>query len=79
MPTTLNFDLLFLCSLLLDQTDGRRKAAHDMMDKMGQKGLSMDGLFQILSTKPVHAPDTDYTNLIWPKEGVYRTTVRNPY
>lgn len=57
-------------------TDGRRKHAHEGMDALGAQGVTLDGIFKVLSTPPVLASDTTYTALMQNDAGFYSTTVR---
>merc|ERR1712091_788739 len=49
-----------------DITDGRRKHANDGVKTIGSDQISLPSMFHVLSTKPVLAPDTVYTTLMWP-------------
>lgn len=58
-------------------TDGRRKAAHAGMDKLGREGADLDGIFDVLSTPPVLADHTTYTTVMLNEAGILRTTARD--
>jgi hypothetical protein len=57
-------------------SDGRRKAAHNSMDALGQSGADSKGLLGVLSTAPVLADDTTYTSTMSNAAGEYTTLVR---
>eukprot|EP01084_Bolivina_argentea_P318348 552061_1 len=57
--------------------DKRREAAIQMMDVIGQKNITIDSLFGLLSTPPVLQHDTVFTTLFLPSHvNYYNATVR---
>jgi N-acylethanolamine-hydrolysing acid amidase len=57
-------------------TDGRRKAARNGMEALGQDKADAENLFALLSTPPVLAKDTTYTAMMINEAGYYSTTAR---
>lgn len=57
--------------------DGRREAANKGMAAIGDNNLSLDRMFDVLSTPPVLASDTVYTAKINPATGFYETILRH--
>jgi len=70
----------YLCETNYDwdkpDKDGRRTAAEKMMDSIGQKNMTKDGLFTIVSTPPVLAKSTTYTTMMSAGQQLYETVVR---
>jgi len=58
--------------------DDRRKIANAGMTKLGQAAVSLEGIYQVLSTYDVLNHGTTYTTLMSPLTGNYTTIVRNP-
>jgi len=56
--------------------DDRVKPADDAMTALGQKKLSLDGMFQVLSTKPVLNLQTTYSILACPADGTLQSFTR---
>eukprot|EP01061_Rhynchopus_euleeides_P028944 TRINITY_DN47235_c0_g1_i1.p1 TRINITY_DN47235_c0_g1~~TRINITY_DN47235_c0_g1_i1.p1 ORF type:complete len:356 (+),score=149.42 TRINITY_DN47235_c0_g1_i1:60-1127(+) len=56
--------------------DGRRLAANRHMNSIGQTSITLDTLFEVLSTPPVLAGDTIYTAQMFPATGYYRAVMR---
>jgi len=56
--------------------DDRVDPANKGMDAMGQYGVTLDGIFNVLSTKPVFNLQTTYTILAVPRNGTYRCWTR---
>jgi len=56
--------------------DDRVKPAEDAMNAMGQAGLTLEGMYEVLSVKPVFNLQTTYTILSCPAEGSYQSFVR---
>jgi len=53
--------------------DDRVKPANDGMNAIGQQNLTLDGMLQVLSTKPVLNLQTTYSILSCPADGTYKT------
>lgn len=47
------------------------------MNALGRANLTLDGMFQVLSVKPVFNLETTYSILACPADGTYRSYVRN--
>ena len=61
-------------------TDGRRAPANAHMKAIGQDSISLSRIFtEVLSIKPVLAPDTVYTTLMWPAANSYQSIIRPGY
>jgi len=56
--------------------DHRRDTANKAMEKMGQKDLSLQGMFDVLSIPPVLNEKTTYTTLISAAGNIYQTYAR---
>jgi len=57
--------------------DGRRTTAEQVMNKIGQRDISLDGIFRVLSTPNVLNQKTTYSTLMDPTTGNYTTFIRN--
>jgi len=57
--------------------DPRRHAAEAIIEKIGNKTMSLSGIMEALSTPPVVNSQTTYTTLMMPANGNYTTWVRN--
>jgi len=57
--------------------DDRRVPANDGMDAMGRKNLTLEGIFNVLSTKPVLNLQTTYTILSCPIDGFFESFIRD--
>jgi len=57
--------------------DDRIDPANDAMNALGRANLTLDGMFQVLSVKPVFNLETTYSILACPADGTYRSYVRN--
>lgn len=53
--------------------DDRVVPANNAMNAMGQSGLTLDGMFKVLSIKPVLNLQTTYTILSCPADGTYKS------
>jgi len=62
-----------LCRLT---SDGRHERAVDLLNKMGKDQVSADSLLKILSDPHVEQGNTQFTSLMNPASGAYRTVVR---
>ena len=50
------------------------------MKAIGQDSISLSRIFtEVLSIKPVLAPDTVYTTLMWPAANSYQSIIRPGY
>eukprot|EP01089_Gocevia_fonbrunei_P013076 TRINITY_DN3247_c0_g1_i1.p1 TRINITY_DN3247_c0_g1~~TRINITY_DN3247_c0_g1_i1.p1 ORF type:complete len:378 (-),score=82.81 TRINITY_DN3247_c0_g1_i1:50-1144(-) len=58
-------------------SDPRRKVANDAMEKIGQHNITLDNIFEVLSTHPVLNPTTTYTALMSVTTGAYTSYVRD--
>jgi len=56
--------------------DDRVKPAEDAMNAMGQASLSLEGMYEVLSVKPVFNLQTTFTMLACPGDGSYQSFVR---
>ena len=56
--------------------DDRRTPGNEAMNQMGQQHLTLDGLYNVLSTKPVFNLQTTYTILAVPSNGTYTSHTR---
>eukprot|EP01092_Planopodium_desertum_P010520 TRINITY_DN468_c0_g2_i2.p1 TRINITY_DN468_c0_g2~~TRINITY_DN468_c0_g2_i2.p1 ORF type:complete len:508 (-),score=112.70 TRINITY_DN468_c0_g2_i2:116-1570(-) len=56
--------------------DDRRDPANTYMNAMGQADLTLAGMYEVMSTKPVLNLQTTYTFLSIPKNGTYSTVAR---
>jgi len=56
--------------------DNRVTPANEAMDEMGQNNLSLDGMMQVLSVKPVLNLQTTFTTLACSADGTYRSYTR---
>jgi len=56
--------------------DNRRDPANNAMNAMGRNNLTLDGMYQVLSTKPVFNLQTTYSFLACPADGTYKTFAR---
>jgi hypothetical protein len=56
--------------------DNRVTPANDAMNAMGQQHLTLDGMFKVLSVKPVLNLQTTYSILACPADGIYRSYLR---
>jgi len=56
--------------------DDRVDPANDAMNAIGQQAISLDGLFTVLTTKPIFNLQTTYTILSCPATGEYRAYTR---
>jgi acid ceramidase len=56
--------------------DNRVVPANNAMNAMGQQSLSLDGMFKVLSVKPVFNLQTTYTILSCPADGTYKSFTR---
>lgn len=50
--------------------------ANNGMNQMGREALSLEGMFKVLSTKPVLNLQTTYTILSCPADGTYQSFTR---
>lgn len=73
----------FLCQCNTDRwlpddvEDPRRTAAETLLRRMKEEdGLSMTGLFAVVSSYPVHNPHTAYTAVMFPVTGQFHVYVR---
>ena len=60
-------------------TDGRRAPANAHMKALGDTGVTLDKMFDLLSIKPVLAPDTVYTTVMWPAQSLFQSIIRPGY
>jgi len=56
--------------------DNRVTPANDAMEKMGQNNLTLQGMFDVLSVKPVFNLQTTYTILACPADGTLQSWTR---
>jgi hypothetical protein len=56
--------------------DDRVDPANDAMNAMGRKSLSLNGMYQVLSVKPVFNLQTTYTILSCPADGTFQSFTR---
>jgi len=56
--------------------DNRRDPANKAMNAIGQKAISLDNMFKVLSTKPVFNLQTTYSMLSCPADGSYISYTR---
>jgi len=57
--------------------DNRVKPANDLMNEMGRQNLTLDGMYKVLSTKPIMNLQTTYTFLSSPADSYLSCVVRN--